>query len=404
MRITRELKPSQKDKSGKAPIRLVIRWRGTRIYYPVGLHYYPEKWDTAKGCPRDRSADAADITRMLNDAEQFVHDIYKELYNPASFPDEDEFRRRLFQEREVVKKDYSFTQLFKTFVEEKSQVLSSHTIRHYRVALDHLFAAGVPDDVRAFNETTANKLYQHLVKTDHNNSTTAKIIQKANLLHEYAHQKNLVDKPYKKEQTAKGVSSDRTYLTLEELKSFKAVPLPPELEESRQMFIFACLTGLRHSDLSTLTTSNIIRSEGQWVVKKQQVKTKQQVVIPLVPYAKNLIENRPQGKALFSQLSQQKYSKHLKQIAKLAGLTSQVEVISYTGTKENKETKPKWQTISSHTARHTFAVLSLIQGMRIEVLQKVLGHKNIGSTLVYGKIAESMKTDEMLKAWDSFFQ
>ena len=43
-----------------------------------------------------------------------------------------------------------------------------------------------------------------------------------------------------------------------------------------------------------------------------------------------------------------------------------------------------------HTARHTFATQSLLRGMPIEVLQKVLGHANIKTTMIYAKVVEGL--------------
>jgi site-specific recombinase XerD len=53
-----------------------------------------------------------------------------------------------------------------------------------------------------------------------------------------------------------------------------------------------------------------------------------------------------------------------------------------------------------HTARHTFATQSLLRGMPVEVLQKILGHKKIQTTLIYAKIIEDFQHQTMRRIWD----
>lgn len=53
-----------------------------------------------------------------------------------------------------------------------------------------------------------------------------------------------------------------------------------------------------------------------------------------------------------------------------------------------------------HTARHTFAVLSLMKGLPVAVLQKVLGHAKIQTTMLYAKIVEDFQHQEMRRIWE----
>jgi integrase/recombinase XerD len=55
---------------------------------------------------------------------------------------------------------------------------------------------------------------------------------------------------------------------------------------------------------------------------------------------------------------------------------------------------------SLHSLRHTFATEMLNAGMRIEVLQQLLGHQEIGITMRYAKLADRTKEQEYFRAMD----
>ena len=66
-------------------------------------------------------------------------------------------------------------------------------------------------------------------------------------------------------------------------------------------------------------------------------------------------------------------NKYLKRVAKLAGLTGAADLVSTCGGDLTRSAVPRCELVTMHTARHTFATQSLLRGMPIEVLQKVLG-------------------------------
>ena len=55
----------------------------------------------------------------------------------------------------------------------------------------------------------------------------------------------------------------------------------------------------------------------------------------------------------------------------------------------------KFELLTMHTARHTFATQSLLRGMPVEVLQKIMGHANIQTTLLYAKVVEDLQHQTM---------
>ena len=98
-------------------------------------------------------------------------------------------------------------------------------------------------------------------------------------------------------------------------------------------------------------------------------------------------------------ISNQKLNDYVKELCKMAGITEQVEIVRYRGTKREAITYPKFKLIGVHTGRKTFATLSLEKGMSAEEVMTITGHRDYQSFKRYVKVTEQRKKTVMLKAW-----
>jgi integrase/recombinase XerD len=174
----------------------------------------------------------------------------------------------------------------------------------------------------------------------------------------------------------------------------------------RDTFLFGCYTGLRHSDLYRLSEEHIM-DKGEYrvisIVPQKSVsamRIAKRVQIPLIPEAEELIEKyKNYNSKTMPMLTNQRMNIYIKEIGKRAGLDYDVEVIRFEKSMPKIVLIPKYELLTCHISRHTFATQSLIRGMKVEVLQKILGHSNIKQTLTYAKVIDEFKEKEMLKAW-----
>jgi integrase len=90
----------------------------------------------------------------------------------------------------------------------------------------------------------------------------------------------------------------------------------------------------------------------------------------------------------------------LKQAGKYAGLSAPVVLAERVAGEMVKKSVSKYELLTMHTARHTFATQSLLRGMPVEVLQKVMGHTRIQTTLVYAKVVEELQHQTMRLVWE----
>jgi site-specific recombinase XerD len=175
----------------------------------------------------------------------------------------------------------------------------------------------------------------------------------------------------------------REFLSKEEMQLILSKRFVSErIGQVRDIFLFSCYTGLSYADVKKLKRPEIITGvDGEkWVFTSRQ-KTNTASRIPLLSQALQIIEkytDHPQCDAadrLLPVLSNQKMNAYLKEIADVCGITKQ---------------------LTYHIARHTFATtVTFSNGVPIESVSKMLGHKNIRTTQHYAKILDKKVSEDM---------
>lgn len=156
--------------------------------------------------------------------------------------------------------------------------------------------------------------------------------------------------------------SARTALTPCELKRIRSTA---RTNETCRAFIFACLTGLRLSDIRDLQWCNIKKDNNRLLIDKVMVKTQRRIVVPLNSEAVSFLCSTPNNSntPIFSlPRSASTISKHLQRAAQVAQVAHKV---------------------TFHCARHTFATLLATSSGDINITRQLLGHSNIRTTQIY---------------------
>lgn len=166
---------------------------------------------------------------------------------------------------------------------------------------------------------------------------------------------------------------------------YKEFPLGEKYQEVLRYFLVACYCGLRHSDIKTLSKKDI---KGNYIVKEMQkgrLERKKTVRIPLRKRLLSLLDLKNPNGVLFENpvMEDSQTNKYLKEIIQKHA-------------KINKH-------VTFHCSRHTFAVTSLLLGIKIEVVSDILGHSELTTTQRYAKVVDELREKEMDK-WDKLAQ
>lgn len=214
-------------------------------------------------------------------------------------------------------------------------------------------------------------------------NTNAKYIKNLKKIVHECVAKNWLDKDPFMAYKVKKKQTERQYLTEAEIQKIEEKEITIErLIQIRDLFLFSCYTGLSYTDVYNLTPNNVsLGIDGErWIFTHRQ-KTETASRIPLLPPVLTLLEKyandqklKISGK-LLPVPSNQKVNAYLKEIATICEI--------------NKE-------LTFHVARHTFATtVTLTNGVPIESVSKMLGHKKMQTTQHYAKILDKRVSNDM---------
>lgn len=197
------------------------------------------------------------------------------------------------------------------------------------------------------------------------------------------------DKEFKKTQE----TSDTIFLNDSELETIYNLDLSenPRLDRVRDLFIIGCHTGLRYSDLSQLNERNITGGGTKLTVRT--VKTGEKVVIPLHRQVRAILKKRDGAPP--NSISNQKMNDYLKELGQKAELNETVSRSITRGGLKVETSLKKWELITVHTARRSFATNMYLADVPSISIMKITGHRTERSFLKYVKITADQNADKL---------
>jgi integrase len=187
------------------------------------------------------------------------------------------------------------------------------------------------------------------------------------------------DNPVQRVKSVKAENTQRTYLTLDEVRAMTKAEC--RYDVLKRAFLFSCTTGLRWSDIQKLTWKEIEEfQDGHYRIIFKQTKLlnagNSLVYLDLPDSAVKLMgERQDKAERVFKGLKYSSYTNvALLHWAMLAGVQKHV---------------------TFHVGRHTFAVAQLNRGVDIYSLSRLLGHSELRTTEIYADILESRRVTAM---------
>ncbi len=217
------------------------------------------------------------------------------------------------------------------------------------------------------------------------------------VLHEATEQKINTNLSFKSRGfTTISEEADTIYLPEHELQELANLDLNdnPRLDKTRDLFLIGCYTGLRFSDLSTLTPEQINKG----MITITQIKTGDRIVIP-VHDTVNKIMHKYNGE-LPTAVSNQKTNAALKDLAqKCDGLKKEVSISFTKGGILETKILGKWNLVTTHTARRSFATNQFLNGVPTLSIMAITGHRTEKAFMKYIKVTPDDHAKIMQSIW-----
>ncbi|MEJ6980742.1 site-specific integrase [Pedobacter sp. P351] len=430
-----ELRKGVSAKNGMTPLSLIYSLAGVRKRYSLNLSIYPEYWDTkdqrAVYIPQKearRLFPSLSVNSLLTETE--IKDINKAVDKAkASIEDiEDKFialktpfsskliidsllanQNQLTKKEEVTGLVYDFMD---RYIKDHEATREKGSLTVYNSVKNHLKAyqdaTGNKVTFETIDYSFFHKLQSFLInrtKTDKegnvspmlNNTTIAKALSTIKTFLGYARKHGIKVNESYRDFTIKKEKLEVIALDQKEFDSIVSLDLSKNkrLDKARNIFVFACATGLRYSDMAQLKREHIKDNVITLTVKK----TKTELTVPLNSVSSAILEKYQDLHKPLPMISNQNLNISIKDLCKEAGVNQPIEIVRFHGKKRVVNTYPKYELIHFHTARKTFVTLSLEKGMSAEEVMTISGHEDYKSFARYVKVTEKRKKVVMLKAW-----
>ncbi len=386
------LKRAKANVHGLVPIYHRTTINGKRLDKSTGKYIDPNKWSTEASRMKGTSEEARTINSHLDSLIAKNYSIEKKLIAVDKDITAEVFNNVLTGKTE---KQRTLVPIFQNHNDQiealvKTEEYSPGTLERYKTSLSHtkefmkwkfnISDINIKDIDLAFITD-----YDFYLKTERgcSNNTTVKYIKNfKKIIQICLDNRWIIESPFVKYK-GKIKEVERVYLTEAEIQSIIEKDFKTErLSLVRDIFLFSCFTGLAYIDVKNLTKSHIsIGIDGEkWIFTHRQ-KTETASKIPVLPVSQMIIdkyENHPQCNnedKLLPILSNQKMNAYLKELADICNI--------------DKE-------LTFHIARHTFATtVTLTNGVPIESVSKMLGHKNLRTTQHYAKVLDRKVSEDM---------
>ena len=379
------------DINNKANIYLRITVNSRRAEFSIQRKIHIDKWNSNLNRVKGYSKEAQEINQYIDLISNKINKIHQHLID----------KEKIFsavQIRDIyLGKGQNLKMLLKIFQDHNNQIeklvgkdFAAGTVLRYRTAKSH-----VEEYIKYeynLNDIPVNDVdhkfitgFEYYLKTERNcaHNTAIKYITNFKKIIRIAYANDWITKDPFFNWKARLKTVVREYLSEDEIqelvkKEFKL----PRLDQVKDIFLFSCFTGLAYADVKKLTKNSIVIGiDGNKWINTKRTKTNTVSNIPLLPVSIAIIEKYVNHKEikdfpkLLPVLSNQKMNAYLKEIADVCGIS---------------------KNLTFHLARQTFATtVTLTNGVPIESVSKMLGHKSLKTTQHYAKILDRKVSDDM---------
>ena len=385
------LKRNKEKTQSVVPLMGRITVNGTISQFSAKLSVPERLWEVRGGRAKGRSLEADRINRYLDDIRSQIDRHYRDIRDRESYVTAEKVKNAWLG---FGKRYRTLLSTFRSFTEDLHGRIgvdrSKNTWYRYLATMKHL-QAFLTAKYRVSDIALA-ELEQSFIEQFHVYLKTERALKLTSICRYLDCLINVVKVSFNDGIMPRNPfasyrynepTPERAFLNEAEILTLQHAALRTKKQRIiRDLFLFSCFTGICYADLKTLAWKQFGQdTHGDWWVTGNRCKTDTQYVVKLLPAALSILERYRDGAdrvfAFMPHLNT--VDRSLKRIAVLCGIDKK---------------------LTFHCARHTYATtICLMNGVSLETLSKMLGHKRITTTQTYAKVTQPMidREVEMLK-------
>jgi site-specific recombinase XerD len=385
------LKSGKLNAKDQAPIYLRLTLNGQRTEISINQSVSLDNWNKHTERAKGNREEARILNNYLDSVYNKVNQHFNELIRQEEYLSVEDLKNDVIGKGKANKTlVQAYEESIKLMKQEEGSKYVNHTIRVYEITIERL-KEFIRNEFRV-QDIALEKLnyqfmqqYEIFLRTKHHcqhNTVMKYLKQLKKIIHQAMSYGYLHRDPFS-EYVTSYKETYRGYLTQGELDSIENKDIKIErLRVVRDIFLFMCYTGLSYADLARLTPADISTGidGGKWIISERN-KTGIRFSVPLLPKALDILEKyqdhpeRAVRNTILPMRSNQKLNSYLQEIADICGII---------------------KNLTCHIARHTFATtVTLTNGVPIETVSKMLGHKNLHTTQIYSKVIDKKISEDM---------
>ena len=377
------LKREKLKKDGTYPVMGRITVDGTQCQFSCKVNCSADIWETKGGRAIGKSVMARSVNMELDKIKARIDKYYKEIVDRDNFVTAEKVKNAFlgleFRQQTLMT---TYAQWIANYEKQVAGGLKApKTLHKYKSVYQHVddflrFHYHVSDMALKEIEPSFISDFEIYLKTEKHlaHNTVNIYVKPIMMLMHRAHENGWVARyPFGEYKIGKA-EVDKGFLTKNELQAMMNLPIQnPQRCLVRDLFIFCCFTGISYIDLKNLRKENIVKNpvDGSLWIHTHRQKTGVAENVKLMPLPLEILKKYDglcEDDHVFAVPNFTSISSRLNTVAKLCGIQKHLT----------------W-----HMIRHTMAtVVCLANGMPLEVVSSVLGHKSIESTQIYARITQ----------------
>ena len=362
---------------------------GQRLKYYTGQKISPKSWNF-KSCRPRSGAQHKTLSLFLDKLEIITNELVLEFQIAGKTIFASTLKDHIYARLGRVKSSDQGTFIdyceMLTHRRKQDPQFTKNTIKNYRLFIANLKKFSKRVDFDEISLPWFSRYTQHFfdrgcsINYVNNQVTKLKMFLRAAFDEDISQNQVYLKRAF----TVKPIQTPKIYLNDQEIQKLYYHSYPNTyLRNAANLFCIGALTGLRFGDLRRIDfEKNVTIIDKQKCIRWRTEKTQNDVIIPVNDFLDEILSNQK-----IKIISHQKINAFIKKAGRLCGINQMVEKISYPSGKIKRELVPKYDLITIHTARRSFATNMFKKGIPAQSIMKMTGHKSEKTFLGYLNIS-----------------